>query len=109
MCCCVDVNCRHHGSQHQTISGLACGHTIKGKVAFLGGPLSFLSELRKRFIETLELKDDEIIFPENSKYFVAIGAAMKAAKSDEISFAEILQKAEHADPAQLNRIPLSSP
>ena len=87
---------------NQTISGLACGHTIKGKVAFLGGPLSFLSELRKRFIETLELKDDEIIFPENSKYFVAIGAAMKAAKSDEISFAEILQKAEHADPAQLS-------
>ena len=38
---------------NQTISGLACGRTIKGKVAFLGGPLSFLSELRKRFIETL--------------------------------------------------------
>ena len=49
----------------------ACGHTIKGKVAFLGGPLSFLSELRKRFIETLELKDDEVIFPKDSKYFVA--------------------------------------
>lgn len=36
---------------NQTISGLACGRTIKGNVAFLGGPLSFLSELRKRFVE----------------------------------------------------------
>ena len=65
---------------NQTISGLACGHTIKGKIAFLGGPLSFLSELRKRFIETLQLKEDEIIFPEDSKFFVAIGAAMNASK-----------------------------
>ena len=44
----------------QTISGLACGRPIKGNVAFLGGPLHFLSELRNRFIETLELKDEEI-------------------------------------------------
>ena len=65
---------------NQTISGLACGHPIKGKVAFLGGPLSFLPELRKRFIETLELKDEDIIFPDDSKYFVAIGAAMNASK-----------------------------
>ena len=59
---------------NQTISGLACGRSIKGNVAFLGGPLSFLSELRKRFIETLELEPDQIIFPEDSKYYVAIGA-----------------------------------
>ena len=45
---------------NQTISGLACGRPIRGKVAFLGGPLSYLPELRKRFIETLELKDNEI-------------------------------------------------
>ena len=47
----------------QTISGLACGRPIRGNVAFLGGPLYFLSELRKRFIETLELKDHQVIFP----------------------------------------------
>jgi activator of 2-hydroxyglutaryl-CoA dehydratase len=41
----------------QTISGLACGRPIKGNVAFLGGPLYFLSELRKRFIDTLKLTD----------------------------------------------------
>ena len=87
---------------NQTISGLACGHTIKGKVAFLGGPLSFLSELRKRFIETLELKDDEVIFPKDSKYFVAIGAAMNSSKYDEVKFSEILERIEHADPAALS-------
>ena len=45
---------------NQTISGLACGRTIKGNVAFLGGPLSFMPELRKRFIETLELTPEHI-------------------------------------------------
>ena len=43
---------------NQTISGIACGRPIRGNVAFLGGPLYFLSELRKRFIETLGLSDD---------------------------------------------------
>ena len=32
---------------NQTISGLACGKPIKGNVAFLGGPLHFLPELKK--------------------------------------------------------------
>ena len=87
---------------NQTISGLACGHTIKGNVAFLGGPLSFLSELRVRFIETLGLKEDEIIFPENSEYFVAIGAAINSAKYDEVQFADIIEKIENADPSALS-------
>lgn len=87
---------------NQTISGLACGHTIKGKVAFLGGPLSFLSELRKRFIETLQLADDEVIFPKDSKYFVAIGAAINAAKYDEIQFDDIIDRIEHSDPEALS-------
>lgn len=87
---------------NQTISGLACGRTIKGKVAFLGGPLSFLSELRKRFINTLELKEEDVIFPADSKYFVAIGAALNAAKYDEISFQEIISRIEHADPSALS-------
>ncbi|WP_429191232.1 acyl-CoA dehydratase activase-related protein [Fusobacterium sp. PH5-44] len=60
---------------NQTIAGLAGGKKISGKVAFLGGPLYFLSELRKRFIETLKLTDDEVVFPENSQLFVAKGAA----------------------------------
>lgn len=60
----------------QTISGLACGRPIRGNVAFLGGPLQYLSELRKRFYETLELTEDEIIVPENAHLFVASGCAI---------------------------------
>ena len=84
---------------NQTISGLACGHPIRGKVAFLGGPLSFLSELRQRFIETLNLTEDEVVFPENSKFFVALGAAMLAEEKDEIALSELVRRLEEADPA----------
>ena len=78
---------------NQTISNLACGRPIKGKVAFLGGPLHFLSELRKRYIETLELTEDEIIFPENSQLFVAIGAAVASTEENTISFEELKNRA----------------
>lgn len=62
----------------QTISGLACGKPIRGNVAFLGGPLHFLDQLRQRFVVTLKLKDEEQIVPENSQLFVASGAAYSA-------------------------------
>ena len=62
----------------QTISGLACGKPIRGNVAFLGGPLHFLDQLRERFIQTLKLKPEEIIVPENSQLFVASGCAFAA-------------------------------
>ncbi len=61
---------------NQTISGLACGKPIRGHVAFLGGPLHFLSELRLSFIRTLKLDDEHAIIPENSHLFAAIGSAM---------------------------------
>lgn len=62
---------------NQTVSGLACGRAIKGKVVFLGGPLTFLQALRERFTATL--KDmTEAVFPEDSQYFVAYGAALHA-------------------------------
>ncbi len=67
---------------NQTISGLACGKPIRGKVAFLGGPLSFLPELKKRFEVTLNLDDDHIINIDNPQYFVALGAAI-ASKAEE--------------------------
>ncbi|MDR3230525.1 MAG: acyl-CoA dehydratase activase-related protein [Synergistaceae bacterium] len=67
---------------NQTISGLACGRKISGNVAFLGGPLYFLSELRARFMETLELPENQCMFPENSHLFVAIGAAILGKKSE---------------------------
>lgn len=82
---------------NQTISGLACGRPIKGNVAFLGGPLYFLPELRKRFIETLNLKDEEVIVPENSQLAVAIGAALSA-KNDEITTLKDLRDKVHTLP-----------
>ncbi|KGM99507.1 2-hydroxyglutaryl-CoA dehydratase [Clostridium botulinum] len=77
---------------NQTISGLACGKPIRGKVAFLGGPLYFLSELRKRFIETLKLKDEQVIFPNNSQLFVAMGAALGAKEEKSITFKALYEK-----------------
>ena len=66
---------------NQTISGLACGRPIRGKVAFLGGPLNYLSELRMRFIETLHLEGDSIIIPEEAHLLVAKGAAIDSVNS----------------------------
>ena len=73
----------------QTISGLACGRPIRGHVAFLGGPLQYLPELRKRFYETLELDDEHIIVPENAHLFVASGCAIAGAASETVK-AELL-------------------
>ena len=70
---------------NQTISGLACGRPIRGNVAFLGGPLNYLSELRNRFIATLNLKDDQIIIPDEAHLFVAKGAALDSINSKVIS------------------------
>ena len=86
---------------NQTISGLACGRTIKGNVAFLGGPLSFLSELRQRFIETLELTEEQVIFPADSEYFVAIGAALLSKKGEPRELRTILNSMKRADEHQL--------
>ncbi len=61
---------------NQTISGLACGKPIRGTVAFLGGPLHFLGQLREAFIRTLHLTEETTVVPEDSHLFAAIGAAM---------------------------------
>lgn len=89
---------------NQTISGLACGRTIKGNVAFLGGPLAFLSELRKRFIETLGLSEDEVIFPDYSQYFVALGAAFISEKYERKSIGTIIEKLKSKDPTELQEV-----
>ena len=79
---------------NQTIGGLACGKPIKGNVALLGGPLFFLSELRKRFIETLHLTKDEVIIPKNSQLFVAIGAALLSAGEKNLNLKDVVEKIE---------------
>ena len=60
---------------NQTITGLARGHKIEGKVMFLGGPLYYCKGLRRRFQETLNLDDEHAIFPEYGRFAVAMGAA----------------------------------
>ncbi len=86
---------------NQMISGLACGHPIKGNVAFLGGPLEYLSELRRRFIETLELRDENIIFPDNAKFFVALGAAYLAVDQPEVSLSKLIDRIRNANPDEI--------
>lgn len=76
----------------QTISGLACGRKINGNVAFLGGPLYFLSGLRERFIDVLNLDESEVIFPENSQLYVALGAALYALESKGVKREDLLDK-----------------
>lgn len=75
----------------QTISGLACGRPIRGHVAFLGGPLQYLSELRRRFYLTLNLDDEHIIVPENAHLFVASGAAMAHESGKLSQFGELIE------------------
>ena len=87
---------------NQTISGLACGKPIRGKVAFLGGPLYFLDQLRQRFIETLNLQDDEIIFPDNSQLFVAMGATLLAKEEEKPTTIEaLIEKLDNIDETML--------
>ena len=74
---------------NQTISGLACGKPIRGHVAFLGGPLHFLSELKKAFIRTLKLDEEHTIVPDNSHLFAAIGSALNAKEDVSISLTDM--------------------
>ncbi len=77
---------------NQTISGLACGKPIRGHVAFLGGPLHFLPELKKAFIRTLKLDEEHIIAPEHSHLFAAIGSALNCKSNISVALKDILQK-----------------
>ena len=77
---------------NQTISGLACGKPIRGCVAFLGGPLHFLPELKKAFIRTLKLTEDQIVDPENSHLFAAMGAALENEGCSAVSIDTLIDK-----------------
>ena len=68
----------------QTVSGLAQGRKLEGKVLFLGGPLSFLSGLRKAFVDTLKLDAEHAVFPEMAPCFMALGSALHAQKMGDI-------------------------
>lgn len=80
---------------NQTISGLACGKPIRGRVAFLGGPLHFLSELKQAFIRTLKLTDDLIVNTDKSHLFAALGSCLNAKEEIHYSMEEMVEKLSH--------------
>ncbi|MBQ9110204.1 MAG: 2-hydroxyacyl-CoA dehydratase [Oscillospiraceae bacterium] len=82
----------------QTVAGLAQGREIKGNVLFLGGPLSFQKGLRKAFVDTLGLSEEQAIFPEQAPVFVALGSALYAQESrlSAKTPQELLRKVQHA-------------
>ncbi|MBQ8881947.1 MAG: 2-hydroxyglutaryl-CoA dehydratase, partial [Clostridia bacterium] len=78
---------------NQTISGLACGKPIRGCVAFLGGPLHFLTELKAAFIRTLNLTKDNIVDPNNSHLFAALGSSLETAQTDKtVKLSDFIEK-----------------
>jgi len=81
----------------QTVSGLAQGRKIKGKVLFLGGPLHFLKALRKAFTDTLALDENHAVFPENAPVFIALGAAISAAGESAKTADELYEKIRNCE------------
>ena len=80
----------------QTIAGLTQGRDLDGKIVFLGGPLFFLQGLRQRFIETLNLDEENGIFPENAQVFAAMGAAICADQYDATDYDSLISRLENA-------------
>ena len=78
---------------NQTISGLACGKPIRGTVAFLGGPLHFLTELKAAFVRTLKLTEETTVDPDNSHLFAAMGAALLS-DMEEIELSSLISRLE---------------
>ncbi len=97
---------------NQTVGGLACGKPIRGRVAFLGGPLYFMSELKERFIESLNLTPEEIIIPKDGILYPAIGAALltedRESLSDKINLKamiDIVQKISDIKEEDIRKLP----
>ncbi len=80
----------------QTVSGLAQGRRIKGKVLFLGGPLYFLKGLRRAFVRTLHLTEENAVFPDDAPCFMSIGAALHSAGVKPMPIDEITERIQNA-------------
>ena len=81
---------------NQTIGNLAQGRPIDGNVAFLGGPLHFLSALKERFVETLKLSPEQVVDTDNGNFFVAAGAALSD-ETENFSVAELESSIEKSN------------
>lgn len=76
---------------NQTIGNLAQGRPLEGNIAFLGGPLYFLTQLKERFIKTLKLTDEHIVNVDDGCYFVAMGCALSD-NAIEMTYDELMQR-----------------
>ncbi|MCL1905989.1 MAG: 2-hydroxyglutaryl-CoA dehydratase, partial [Clostridiales bacterium] len=94
---------------NQTISGLACGKPIRGRVAFLGGPLHYLPQLRERFIKTLELTPKQAIVPEESRLFIAMGAALASREQQPLSAEELGKRLQNLVEQKLQEVERLAP
>ncbi len=92
---------------NQTISALACGKPIRGTVAFLGGPLHFMPELKNAFIRTLHLTEQTTVDPEKSHLFAAMGAALETGKTPSVRLDDLITRLEHGVQAtfEMPRLP----
>ena len=82
---------------NQTIAGLAQGRPLKGTIAYLGGPLTFLDQLRESFDDTLQTQG---ICPENSLYYVALGAALSATNEHTQTLETLSESAQNIKPEE---------
>ncbi|MGA2642906.1 MAG: BadF/BadG/BcrA/BcrD ATPase family protein, partial [Spirochaetia bacterium] len=92
---------------NQTISGLACGKPIRGKVAFLGGPLHFLPETRRLFVSTLGLSPGAVRVPQHGQLFVAMGAALASSDAPTVALHELRSRTRglcHAPTPEVERL-----
>lgn len=88
-----------HAIAKQTIGGLAQGLDIEKPVVFEGGPLTFNPTLIRVFAERLDLKEDEILIPENPEMMIAYGASIALDvlyknKDDSCTVSELLDAIE---------------
>ena len=86
----------------QTVSVLSCGRAIEGNVAFLGGPLYFLSELRTAFKNVLNLSDENIVFPKDAQLYIAMGASILAKDEPDINLSDLINKTKKIEGVNLS-------
>lgn len=94
---------------NQTISGLTCGRPLRGKIVFLGGPLTFQPVLRERFRQTLGMKEEDMIVPEHGELYVAIGAALTAMHDKPFDFEPWLERVRQTDVSNLDAVKCLDP
>jgi len=75
---------------NQYVVSMVAGTEIDGDVIFTGGPLSFFDMLRESFEEILPI-EGKYILPDNSREFIAIGAALLCKNQRLIDYSELVK------------------